>query len=229
MKKIILLFSLFVGFVSASHAGIVGPDDLPTISVLIELHKKMAKAEDVAVKQVATSYGEQQLSTNSASKFNEVRTTLNTKLNNAHQWLILAAAISKTTLDVGKATKEYAQFTTLTAQNLFRKPQIAWYFAEANYNVSKRVTLLKKSVALMVASETNILKASLDERIDMVYNIQEQVAIIRSIISQALFWSRCVSIGGFKYDYIWDILNSDVYDSIAHDLINNWNQNLISI
>lgn len=229
MRKILLLFSLFVGFSTASRAGIVGPDDLPTISALIELHKKMAKAEDVAVNQVETGYVEQQLATKNSSKFNDVRITLNTKLNNAHQWLILAAAISKTTLDVGNATKEYVQFTQLTAKNIFRKPQIAWYFAEANYNVSKRVVLLKKSVALLVASETNILKASLDERIDMVYNIQEQVAVIRGIISQALFWSRCVRIGGFKYDYIWDILNSDVYDSIANDLINSWNKNLETV
>lgn len=229
MKKILLLLSLIVGFSTVSRAGIVGPDDLPTISALIELHKKMAKAEDVAVNQVESGYVEQQLSTKNSSKFNDVRTTLNTKLNNAHQWIILAAAISKTTLDVGNATKEYVQFTQLTAKNILRKPQIAWYFAEANYNVSQRVSLLKKSIALLVASETNILKASLDERIDMVYNIQEQVAMIRGIISQALFWSRCVSIGGFKYDYIWDILNSDVYDSIANDLINSWNKNLKTV
>lgn len=229
MKKILLLLSLIVVFSTTSRAGIVGPDDLPTISALIELHKKMAKAEDVAVNQVESGYVEQQLSTKNSSKFNDVRTTLNTKLNNAHQWLILAAAISKTTLDVGNATKEYMQFTQLTAKNIFRKPQIAWYFAEANYNVSQRVSLLKKSVALLVASETNILKASLNERIDMVYNIQEQVAVIRGIISQALFWSRCVNIGGFKYDYIWDILNSDVYDSIANDLINSWNKNLETV
>ena len=229
MKKIVLLLSLIVGFSTVSRAGIVGPDDLPTISALIELHKKMAKAEDVAVNQVESGYVEQQLSTKNSSKFNDVRTTLNTKLNNAHQWLILAAAISKTTLDVGNATKEYVQFTQLTAKNILRKPQIAWYFAEANYNVSQRVTLLKKSVALLVASETNILKASLNERIDMVYNIQEQVAMIRGIISQALFWSRCVSIGGFKYDYIWDILNSDALEGIANDIIGKWNQNLTTI
>lgn len=229
MKKILLLLSLIVGFSTASRAGIVGPDDLPTISVLIELHKKIAKAEDVAVKQVESGYVEQQLSTKNSSKFNDIRTTLNTKLNNAHQWIILAAAISKTTLDVGNATKEYAQFTQLMAKNILRKPQIAWYFAEANYNVSQRVSLLKKSVALLMASESNILKASLNERIDMVYNIQEQVAMIRGIISQALFWSRCVSIGGFKYDYIWDILNGDVYDSIANDLINSWNNNLETV
>ncbi|WP_353597360.1 hypothetical protein [Prevotella disiens] len=102
-------------------------------------------------------------------------------------------------------------------------------FCKANYNVSKRVSLLKKSVALLFASETNILKASLDERIEIIFNIQEQVAIIRGIISQALFWSRCVAIGGFKYDYIWDILNSEVYTGIANDIINSWNKNLTGI
>ena len=148
---------------------------------------------------------------------------------NAHQWVILAAAISKTTLDMGNATKEYIQFVDLTRKNLFRKPQIAWYFAEANYNVSKRMSLLKKSLALMVVSETNILKASLSERIDMIYDIQDQIAVIRGIISQALFWSRCVDIGGFKYDYVWDILNSDVYEGIANDLLGKWKQNLNAV
>ena len=82
---------------------------------------------------------------------------------------------------------------------------------------------------MLVASETNIFKASLSERIQMICEIQDQIAVIRGIISQALFWSRCVDIGGFKYDYVWDILNSDVYDGIAHDIIGEWNQNLTTI
>lgn len=229
MKKILLILLFIVGSFTYSHAGIEFPADMPTILALINLHKKMAKAEDASVNQVNTSYIEQQLVTDNATKFNDVRTTLNTKLNNAHQWIVLAAAMSKTTLDVGSTVKEYIQFTKLMGKNLLRKPQVAWYFAEANYNVSKRVSLLKKSVALLVASETNILKASMDERMEIIFNIQEQVAIIRGIINQALFWSRCVAIGGFKYDYIWDILNSEVYTGIANDIINSWNKNLTEI
>ena len=229
MKKILLSLIFFVGLLTTSNAGIIGPDDLPTISALISLHKAMAKAEDLSSKQVAASYAEQQIATDNSSKFNDVRTTLNTKLNNANQWLILAAAVSKTTLDIGNTTKEYIQFVELTGKNIFRKPQIAWYFAEANYNVSKRVLLLKKSVAMLVASEKNILKASLSERIQMICEIQDQIAVIRGIISQALFWSRCVDIGGFKYDYIWDILNSDALEGITNDIIGKWNQNLTTI
>lgn len=219
MKKIILILLLFLSTYN-SWAGIVGPDDLPTISALIELHKQMAKAEELSVHQVSASYLEQEVATENTTKFHEVRKTLNSKLNNAHQWIILAAAMSKTTLDVGNVTKEYIQFTKLMSNNLFRKPQIAWYFAETNYNVAKRISLLKNSITLLVASETNILKATLDERIEVINNIQEQIAVIRSLINQALFWSKCVSLGGFRYDYIWDILNSDVYDGIAKDIIN---------
>ena len=225
MKKIILILLLFLSTYN-SWAGIVGPDDLPTISALIELHKQMAKAEELSVHQVSASYLEQEVATENTTKFHEVRKTLNSKLNNAHQWIILAAAMSKTTLDVGNATKEYIQFTKLMSNNLFRKPQIAWYFAETNYNVAKRISLLKNSITLLVASETNILKATLDERIEVINNIQEQIAVIRSLINQALFWSKCVSLGGFRYDYIWDILNSDVYDGIAKDIINNWTSNI---
>ena len=225
MKKITLISLLFL-FTYHSWAGIIGPDALPTITALIKLHKQMAKAEELSVHQVSASYLEQGVATENTTKFHEVRKTLNSKLKNAHQWIILAAAMSKTTLDVGNATKEYIQFTKLMSNNLFRKPQIAWYFVETNYNLAKRISLLRKSIALLAASETNILKASSDERIEVIYNIQEQIAVIRSLISQALFWSKCVSLGGFRYDYIWDILNSDVYDGIAKDIINNWTSNI---
>jgi hypothetical protein len=33
-----------------------------------------------------------------------------------------------------------------------------------------------------------------------------------------------VAVGGFHYDYIWDILNSEVTDEIATGLINQWNK-----
>ena len=37
-----------------------------------------------------------------------------------------------------------------------------------------------------------------------------------------MLWCSAVSVGGFSHDYIWDILNSEVLDKIAEDVINNW-------
>ena len=64
------------------------PKDLPTIEALIALHKAVKKDEDQALQRVATSFGEQSLLTKGAVKFNDVRTTLDTKLSNAHSYLV---------------------------------------------------------------------------------------------------------------------------------------------
>ena len=45
---------------------------------------------------MAASFGEQSLITIGAGMVNDVRTTLNTRLDNAHSYLILAGAISST-------------------------------------------------------------------------------------------------------------------------------------
>ena len=62
-------------------AGVI-PKDLPTIEALIALHKAVKKDEDKAMQRVAASFGEQSLITKGTDKFNDVRTTLNTKLDN---------------------------------------------------------------------------------------------------------------------------------------------------
>lgn len=72
------------------------PKDLPTIEALIALHKAIKKDEDKALTRVTTSYGEQSLIEKGAEKFNDVRTTLDTRLNNAYSYLVLAGAISST-------------------------------------------------------------------------------------------------------------------------------------
>ena len=55
------------------------PKDLPTIEALIALHKAIKKDEDKALQRVATSFGEQSVITKGANKFNDVRTTLDTR------------------------------------------------------------------------------------------------------------------------------------------------------
>ena len=75
---------------SVQASAVVVPKDLPTIEALIALHKAVKKDEDQAMQRVAMSFGEQSLVTKGENKFNEVRTTLDTRLGNAHSYLVLA-------------------------------------------------------------------------------------------------------------------------------------------
>ena len=89
------------------------PKDLPTIEALIALHKAIKKDEDKALQRVATSFGEQSVITKGANKFNDVRTTLDTRLNNAHSYLVLAGAISSNTRTLQAARSNTCQASPL--------------------------------------------------------------------------------------------------------------------
>ena len=98
------------------------PKDLPTIEALIALHKAVKKDEDQALQRVATSFGEQSLLTKGAVKFNDVRTTLDTKLSNAHSYLVLAGAISSTANSLYQLVRDYKDFTSNTFSHVSKKP-----------------------------------------------------------------------------------------------------------
>ena len=121
-----------------SLAGVV-PKDLPTIEALIALHKAVKKDEDKAMQRVATSFGEQSLVTKGANRFNEVRTILNTKMNNANSYLVLAGAVSSTANSLYMLVKEYKDFTSNTFKHVKKKPFVAWYYADANLAISREV------------------------------------------------------------------------------------------
>ena len=72
------------------------PRDPATIEALISLHKLIKGEEDKALAKVTTSFGEQSIITKGATKFNNVRTTLDSKLNNGYSYVILAGALGST-------------------------------------------------------------------------------------------------------------------------------------
>ena len=201
-------------------AGVI-PKDLPTIEALIALHKAVKKDEDKAMQRVAASFGEQSLITKWAGKFNDVRTTLNTKLDNAHSYLVLAGAVSSTANSLYQLVKEYKDFTSNTFVHVSKKPFVAWYYADANLAISREVKHCYKLYASMAASGINLMKASMDEKLNLVMTLKSTIDRARYIIDNANLYCYLITDCGWKPDYIWEILNSEVKDEIAKQLSTN--------
>ena len=106
----------------------VWPKDLPTFEALMALHKCVKKDEDQALERVAMSFGEQSIVTKGAKKFNDVRSTLDSKLNNAYSYVVLAGAISSTASSLYQLVNEYSSFTSNTFKYVSKKPFVAWYY-----------------------------------------------------------------------------------------------------
>ena len=200
------------------------PKDLPTIEALIALHKAVKKDEDKALTRVATSYGEQSLIEKGAEKFNDVRTTLDTRLNNAYSYLVLAGAISSTANSLYQLVTEYKDFTGNTFSHVSKKPFVAWYYADANVAISREIQHCYRLYASVAASGINLMKASMDEKLNLVMTLKASIDRARYIIDNANLYCFLVTDCGWKPDYIWEILNSNVKNEIAERVINKWNQ-----
>ena len=223
MKKLCIVMLAVIFGVSPIRA-IDVPDDLPTIEALISLHKLIKSEEDDAMKRVATSFGEQSAVTKGAGKFNDVRTTLDSKLSNGYSYVLLAACLSSTANSMYRLIQEYSEFSQLSVKYTTKKPMVAWYFAEANLACSREIKNIKALYLTMTASGMNVMKASMDEKLNLVNSLKTSIDTMRGIIDSAYCWASVVAVGGFHYDYIWDILNSEVTDEIATGLINQWNK-----
>lgn len=200
------------------------PKDLPTFEALMALHKAVKKDEDQALSRIATSFGEQSLVTKGAEKFNDVRSTLDTKLNNAHSYVVLAAAISSTASSLYLLTKEYKDFTVNTYRHISGKPFVAWYYAEANVAIAREIRHAQKLYATVAASGINLMKASMDEKLNLVMTLKDTIENARRIIDNANLYCYLVTDCGWKPDYIWEILTSDVKDEIVTAVIGKWNR-----
>lgn len=223
-KKIIMSLCLALLFTMPSGAfSAIIPKDLPTIEALIALHKAIKKDEDKALQRVATSFGEQSLVTKGAVKFNEVRTTLDTRLANAHSYLVLAGAISSTASSLYQLVKDYKDFTGNTFSHVSKKPFVAWYYADANVAISREVKHCYTLYAAVASFGINLMKATMDEKLELVLTLKSSIDRARYIIDNANLYCYLVTDCGWKPDYIWEILNSDVKDEIAKTIINKWN------
>lgn len=199
------------------------PRDPATIEARISLHKLIKGEEDKALAKVTTSFGEQSIITKGATKFNNVRTTLDSKLNNGYSYVILAGALGSTANSMYRLIQEYSQFTRSTFQYTFKKPMVAWYYTEANMACAREIKNIKALYASLAASGINVMKASMDEKLHIIMELKNSIETMRGIIDSANVWCSLITVGGFRYDYIWDILNSEVTDKIAEGVINKWN------
>lgn len=198
------------------------PNDLPTMEALIALHKAVKKDEDQALQRVATSFGEQSLVTKGAGKFNDVRTTLDGKLSNAYSYIVLAGAISSTANSLYNLVKEYKDFTGNTLKHVSDKPFVAWYYADASLAVSREIEHCYSLYATVAASGINLMKASMDEKLNLVMALKSTIDKARHIIDNATLSCYLITDCGWSPDYIWEILDSDVKDGIARKVIEKW-------
>lgn len=203
------------------RAGII-PHDLPTIEALIEQHKQGIDAENESNEQLAANAAIKDMVKDVSKKYDDVKTILDKKSNDALAYLALAAEMSRCVTNTVRLTKEYSEFTSFAASHVTFKPMIAWYTLEANNKVYKELKNIRKQYLAVAATGTNIFRATNKERMNIIWTLNQSITNMRDVILQAYMWCDLLAGGYVHEDHIWEILSSPVLEDIGKTVINEW-------
>lgn len=206
---------------NTGQAGII-PHDLPTIEALIEQHKQGIDAENESNEQLAANAAIKDMVKDVSKKYDDVKTILDKKSNDALTYLALAAEMSRCVTNTVRLTKEYTEFSQFAAAHAGSKPMIAWYTLEANNKVYKELKAIRKQYLAVAATGTNFFRATNKERMNIIWTLNESIMRMRDVIQQAYMWCDLL-VGGYVHeDHIWEILSSPVLEDIGKTVINEW-------
>lgn len=223
-RKLILTIVLSLIMAIPLSAALI-PDDIPTIEALIDVHKRMKGAEDLAVIELTAIEETHSLTEKAAKAVNETRTVLNKRMSDANSYLSLALQLTNVTLKVKNLIENYADFTTLTYEYALKQPLVMVYYVNANAKIKKEVEHISTLFAGYSAAGLNILKATMEEKYRVLGQIQNAVARINMIISHANLVCKGMLNTGIRIYHIEDIINNKTNKSIADELIALWKGN----
>lgn len=217
-----ILFLVLMFSVNQIHAiDISTPKDLPTLVALIELHKQMKKNEDNALAQVTDITASQMVTTDFSQKLSGVKQTINNKMSDANSYIILASTIMKVTSRLETLAEEYANYVKNIGPIVVKKPYCAENYSQTQIRMAKEVKRLTGAVVSYTATGMNLLKASNDERFNLLSLIDSAISNMRSMISSSSMYIQYTNIYTFQTSVLDD---TDRRKRIADELMIEWNK-----
>lgn len=224
LRILLSLLLLIAGYNSGNAIDYKLPHDPFTLEALISAHKEMKKAEDLAVLQIEANHEQQSFITKTTSAINKVQTTLNKRMSDVNSYILLASSIVTTSTKLKNLTQEYYDFSKKSFKSVGDNALLGAFFIDANARIAKEVKYLTKLIASYTASGMNILKATNDEKIKLIFLIQSSISQIRNTIYSAEIMMKTMQRYGYDVYYITDILTDDFRETLSGKLINEWNR-----
>lgn len=228
VKKIIFVFLLAISWNIPSFAGGKWemPDDVPTLELLIQVHKDMVKAEKLATKELGVIAVEHKGTKELATKYNETRNLLNEKLADVGSYITLASRISSLALQVKGVYDVYENFMKTTYENAKKYPFTLGICYAANKEILSEIDKLIGQSATMVSQQTNLLKATMEEKHKYLNTISARLSNIKMIVRNAERTVR--SYLGVRMEMLnmAKIAKSGAYERALDDVKSRWNNNI---
>lgn len=223
--KLLVLFTIIL-LVSNYSYGIdyANPKDLPTIEALIELHKQMKKHEKSSLTQVATITAEQEVTTDITKKISDIKTTINKKMSDINSYIVFASTITNVTLKLQKLINEYEDYITKTGALVIKKPYAATYYYNSHMRLKSSIDRLKTSIVGFSAAGINVLKASMDEKFKLLYQIDATINSMRYIMHSSTNYIKYCGREAMIFKNANEIFTEEFKSRTSKKLADNFNK-----
>lgn len=196
------------------------PPDIPAIELLIDAHMAMQKQELRSVGELTSTYGVHESSKSYSRKISDIKSTVNERMSDVNSWLSLAATVMSTGVMLENMVEDYVDFNKIVANSINRQPLVLAIYMKANQQISNEISRLTKQVAEYVGYQSNILKATMAEKRQLINYIRSHISSISMMIANARMQCRIMVNQGLKRYMVEDLFNSN--KQIMEGVIGSW-------
>lgn len=198
------------------------PRDPTTIEALIDAHKKMKEAEDLAIKELAATTVLHTETKSLADKYNEVKSFLNERMADAGSYVTLASDVANVLLKLESLYENYKYFTEITYSNAKRQPFLLLSYTSTNAELASEIKHIATKCAEYTGFQNNILKATMAEKRKLLYYISSHINSCDMIIRHANMICRSMLNTGLQEYHVRDLINSANNNKIMSKVIESW-------
>lgn len=223
IKRLTLTATMLLMFFASYGDNKIWPVDWINLELMIEAHKVMAKAEDAAVFELTEIEGAQFTSQSFSSKYNKTRKLLNQRMADVNSYIILTGKVATIALNLKELIEDYTKFCKNTYKNAEKHPFLVLHFASVNAQVGAEIKLLKDRCLLFESFHTNVFKATMKEKYQILDFISGNIARLDRIIWQGDLTCRSIAATGLKMYHVSDFMSNETNKKIMDKVIARWN------
>lgn len=200
------------------------PDDPAALESFILLHKNMKKAEDSAAQELVAIGGIHIESKQITTAYNNSKRFLNERLADIGSIITLTLKITDIALKTKEAGEDYAEFMKTTYVNASKHPFLLFICGQVNQQLGEEMKQLVALSAVAVLMQTNVLPATMEEKVKFLDKISARLSGIQSILNSAKWKVRKFVYTGLQEYHIRELIESDVFKKVMSNTIVKWNQ-----
>lgn len=221
MERIIKLSLVILIFLTPIEVRAVA--DFTGLEMIIAAHKEITTFERLAIADLEAVNIEHKSTTDFTKKCKTARDYLNQRMADINSLILFTTRLFYMGEDLAKMIKQYKEFASMTFKNADKHPFLIAYFASINHKLSIELESIRKRFKKFPAFQTNILKATMKEKNQILDFIAASISSIEYMLSRANYRCKLIVSVGVQEWNIKEFLNDRDNKQAIDKLIEQWN------